>query len=130
MILSFQLIPFVILVFYNYKINSHNSTCSLHNHWFLNHRVLWLYDTWCYHTNILIPIQLLHIRMEVQLDQTQLHLCLLHTFCWLTQTNKSKIQFPQPFYYYTQYQIIFIKQIWIKSTFWLWLAIIKPIQDI
>ena len=29
-----------------------------------------------------------------------------------------------------QYQIIFIKQIWIKSMFWLWLAIIKSIQDI
>lgn len=97
-ILSFQLISFVILVFYSNKINSQNSTSSLHNHRFLNHRVLWLYDTWCYHTTLLIPIQMLHIRMEVQLDQPQLSLHLLHIFCWLTQTNKSEIQFPQLLY--------------------------------
>jgi hypothetical protein len=92
-ILSFQIISFVILVFYSYKINSQNSTRSFHNHRFLNHWVLWLYDTWCYHTNLLTPVQVLHIRTEVQLDQSQLPLYLLHTFYWLTQTNKSETNF-------------------------------------
>lgn len=46
----------------------------------LNHRVLWLYDTWCYHTN-LIPIQLLHSQIEIH--HSQLSLYLFHAFCCL-----------------------------------------------